>query len=354
MQCSAAPPEGVTFTSVAFLTPDAYSEDTNAPFSATLTVGPAAVGSYQVSYLARDTASNTWWGTQTLSVTPLASLNYLEIEPRRFTFNRLGQQEQIAVSGVYFDRPRDVTDPSTGTTYASADTNVVSVTTDGVMTARCGGATHISVSNGAKTAFVEVVVELLAAPDLALSQTVSASSVMAGAPVTFTLRVTNTGPETAMAAYLSDLLPADAQFLSATVRQGIWSSTNGLFAVELGALAPTATATATVTLAFSNSGTQLNTAIVSCLGLDANDSDNLATASVSVIPPLGLNILSDGAEVVLTWPTNANGYLLENTTNLAASSPWELLSSNAPAIGNQHRFTVPPTNTSQYFRLRKP
>jgi uncharacterized repeat protein (TIGR01451 family) len=350
---SVSEPPGTNFVSATLIARDATITDTNAPFDFALAIPTDAVGDYPVSYLATDTASNLWSGTQTLSVTPLASLNYLEAVPRRFAFNRLGDREQIVVTGVYFDRPRNVTDPSAGTTYSSADTNVVSVTTNGVMTANGAGATQITISNRGKNAYVDVVVSPSPAPDLALGQSASSSSAGVGATVTFTLRVTNVGPQTATAVYLADSLPADAQFQSATASQGVWSFANGLFAVELGVLLPGSTVTVTVSVALTNNGTYLCTATVSSAGLDVNSSDNLAFATVNVTIPPVLNLHFDSANVVLTWPTSAIGYQLEDTTNLMSPVTWNLTSTNPPSSGGEYQFSAPPTNAARYFRLHQ-
>lgn len=354
VSASVSEPPGTNFISATLITHDATITDTNAPFDFSLAIPADAVGDYPVSYLATDTASNLWWGTQTLSVTPLASLNYLEAAPRRFAFNRLDDREQIVVTGVYFDRPRNVTAPSTGTTYSSADTNMVSVNTNGVMIANGAGATQITISKSGKNAFVDVVVSPSPAPDLALGQTASVSSADVGAPVTFTLGVTNVGPQTAMAGYLADALPVDVQFQSATTSQGAWSFTNGLFSVELGTLAPGSNATATVSVAFTNGGTHLSRATVSATGLDVNSSDNLAAATVNITIPLVLNLRFDGTNVLLTWPTTAAGYQLEDTTNLVSPGTWNLTSTNPPSTGGEYQFSVPPTNAARYFRLHHP
>ena len=351
---SVSEPSGTSFSSVLLLTRDVAMTDTNAPFDFTFTVPASAVGDYPVSYFATDTASNLWWGTQMLSVTPFASLNYLAAGPRRFIFNHLGDQEQIVAIGVYYDIARDVTDPSTGTTYSSADTNIVFVETNGVMTARGNGETQITVSFGGQTAYVNAVVNAVPVPDLALGETVSATNVPAGAAVTFTLRVTNVGPQTATGVYLAHTLPADAQFQSATLSQGAWSFTNGTFAAGLEALAPGSNALATVTVSFANGGPHVGTATVSSLGLDANDADNEAAATVNVTVLPMLTIQLSGTKVILSWPTNASGFELERTLDLSSPSTWNAAATNPPAIGDHFEISLLPTNAATYFRLRHP
>jgi hypothetical protein len=68
-----------------------------------------------------------------------------------------------------------------------------------------------------------------------------------------------------------------------------------------------------------------------------------------LIPPT-LNIASLPASVVLSWPTNAIGYLLESTTNLNFPATW--IPGAAPAIvGTQYAVTNAITHGDQFFRL---
>ena len=68
------------------------------------------------------------------------------------------------------------------------------------------------------------------------------------------------------------------------------------------------------------------------------------------VPPL-LTLIRRGANVILTWPTNAAGYTLQSTTNLVSPAVW---STNSPApvvIAGQNTVTNPITGPQQFFRL---
>jgi hypothetical protein len=74
------------------------------------------------------------------------------------------------------------------------------------------------------------------------------------------------------------------------------------------------------------------------------------------LPAPQLTIVSFGANVVLTWPTNVagfdySGYTLQSTTNLGLSAVWTN-NSPAPAVVNgQNTVTKPISGTEQFFRL---
>ena len=67
-------------------------------------------------------------------------------------------------------------------------------------------------------------------------------------------------------------------------------------------------------------------------------------------PPL-LTLIPYGANVILTWPTNAVGFTLQSTTNLVTPAVW---STNSPApviIGGQNVITNPMSGPRQFYRL---
>ncbi len=67
-------------------------------------------------------------------------------------------------------------------------------------------------------------------------------------------------------------------------------------------------------------------------------------------PPL-LTLIPYGANVILTWPTNAVGFTLQSTTNLVSPAVW---STNSPApvvIGGQNVIINPITGAQKFYRL---
>jgi uncharacterized repeat protein (TIGR03803 family) len=72
--------------------------------------------------------------------------------------------------------------------------------------------------------------------------------------------------------------------------------------------------------------------------------------SLPVAPPQ-LTIFPAGANVLLTWPTNASGFSLQSSTSLGSSAIW---ASNLPtpvAVNGQFTVTNPISGTQQFFRL---
>lgn len=70
-----------------------------------------------------------------------------------------------------------------------------------------------------------------------------------------------------------------------------------------------------------------------------------------VAPPPQISIIPYGSNVILAWPTNAVGFILQSTTNLTPPVVW---STNSPApvlIGNQFEVFTPSSGTQKFYRL---
>ena len=79
----------------------------------------------------------------------------------------------------------------------------------------------------------------------------------------------------------------------------------------------------------------------------------MAQASTTVITsPLSITFALAGQQVVLFWPTNAGGYVLQTTTNLVTQSNWNVVTNTPSIMGSSDSVTLPITNTSQFFRLQ--
>lgn len=119
--------------------------------------------------------------------------------------------------------------------------------------------------------------------DLSVAQSASPNPVDAGAPLTYTITVTNGGPGAASAVVLSDSLPGAVSFVSATPTQGSCSHSAGVVTCVMGALANGASATVAVVVTPTTPGVTLsNTVTVSGAESDTNSGNNAATSSVTV------------------------------------------------------------------------
>ncbi|HLI58121.1 MAG TPA: DUF11 domain-containing protein [Solirubrobacteraceae bacterium] len=123
-------------------------------------------------------------------------------------------------------------------------------------------------------------VQPLPGADLALVKTAAPTSVTAGGQVTYTLLVTNNGPDDASGVTVTDPLPAGETLVSATPSQGSCSGTS----CQLGTIADGGQAQILVTVDVSTSvsGTVTNTASVAASTPDPNQANNTSSATVTV------------------------------------------------------------------------
>jgi uncharacterized repeat protein (TIGR01451 family) len=128
------------------------------------------------------------------------------------------------------------------------------------------------------------------AADLSLTQVASSDTVSAGTAISYILRVGNQGPWTASGILVSNPLPANSIFLSATSSQGSCLFTNGALLCSLGTLANEATATVTLNLKSTATGAITNVAIVSGNEGDSDPANNSTTLTTTVVPLSGLSV----------------------------------------------------------------
>jgi len=100
--------------------------------------------------------------------------------------------------------------------------------------------------------------------------------------VTFTITVTNGGPNVANSVTVTDTLPANMTFVSATPSQGTCSGTSTV-TCSVGTMASGATATITIIAHTASVGPATNTATVSSTSSDPNPANNTAVLTLAIV-----------------------------------------------------------------------
>ena len=155
-------------------------------------------------------------------------------------------------------------------------------------TGRIVVAGHSSAGNGLNSFdFAVARYQSNSSADVSVAIADSPDPVVAGSPITYTLTVSNTGPDAAQSVIVTDMLPASVSFVSCSATAGgVCGGGGNNQTVSFGSLAPGANATITLQAA-SNLGTAdgasiVNTATVSSVTPDPNLSNNSATATTTV------------------------------------------------------------------------
>lgn len=124
-----------------------------------------------------------------------------------------------------------------------------------------------------------------AGADLRLSAQLPPIPVVASNRLTFTLTVTNQGSATAKNVVLTQTLPGNSTFLSATNTAGTNSTSSGGLVAALSAIPAGGSASVTVNLQTLQPGLLSFVASVTSDSLDANLADNVTNLDVSVVRP---------------------------------------------------------------------
>jgi hypothetical protein len=81
----------------------------------------------------------------------------------------------------------------------------------------------------------------------------------------------------------------------------------------------------------------------------ADNSGTGTVFSLSLLPQLA--IMPSGANLILSWTTNAIGFTLQSTTNLGPSAIWTTNSPAPVVVNGLNTVTNPIVGTQQFFRL---
>jgi uncharacterized repeat protein (TIGR01451 family) len=119
--------------------------------------------------------------------------------------------------------------------------------------------------------------------DLSITKTDSPDPVAQGNNLTYTITVTNNGPNEATGVSLNDNLPSssDIDFVSVSTTKGTCQHSGNAVTCDLGTVANGANAIVTIVVKTKKSGTLSNTATVSSAD-DTNGANNSATAATTV------------------------------------------------------------------------
>ncbi len=129
--------------------------------------------------------------------------------------------------------------------------------------------------------------------DLAVTKSASSNPANAGAPLTYTINISNTGSITATGVTISDPLPSKVTYQSATASQGTCMESGGLVTCNLGDMLGSSTAVVTITTSVNlfATGTMTNTATASGLFVEENVDNNQGSIAVPIRPPNFLPII---------------------------------------------------------------
>jgi uncharacterized repeat protein (TIGR01451 family) len=191
--------------------------------------------------------------------------------------------------------------------------------------------------------------------DLGIQQFVSAALVPVGSNVTYSLLITNQGPSVANNVRVSDLLPEQATYLSASASQGTWTSPTGAVQFAIGTIPVGGFVTAQVTVHAIAAGTLLNRAQVFSTAADPDPTDNISeaqTVALSGNEP-SPSAMRSGQGVSVSWPVDSQDFVLEQNATLSPGSPWKPVPRTPQIQNGRATVDVAPAAPRNFFRLRR-
>jgi len=136
--------------------------------------------------------------------------------------------------------------------------------------------------------------------DLAITKSGSPNPVLQNQTLTYTLTVTNNGPQTATGVVAEDTLPAQVTYVSSSSSQGTCSATAGIVTCNIGTMLSSAMVTITITATATTPSQALNTAVVNSATPDPLLSNNTATVTTLIEYP---NAVRTGSFVAAQMPS---------------------------------------------------
>lgn len=218
------------------------------------------------------------------------------------------------------------------------------------------GTGPITVSTPWGTSMTAGVFTAVRSADLQLTMTGPASPLPLGGNLTYLTTITNLGPSEATGIVLTNLLPAPAHFVSATVTQGAFTRQGSTLIYNTGNLRLGAAAALTVVVTPTRTGTFTNQIAAAGAEFDPDLANNVRLAATAVIPgptTLAIERLSDG-RLSVSWPAAATNYFLQAREQFAPASSWQRLTNSPAIVGDRKILFLPRASESRFFRLGNP
>ena len=145
-----------------------------------------------------------------------------------------------------------------------------------------GDQTDPDISNNSAAAQIEASEVQL--PDLVLTKTDIQDPITLGGEITYVISIANQGLGEATGVTLTDSLPSETNFVSASATQGTCSDAGGVVTCQLGLLNAGQSATSTIVVIAVATGVKSNTATATNNETDLNDTDNSDSEDTAVNP----------------------------------------------------------------------
>jgi uncharacterized repeat protein (TIGR01451 family) len=190
-------------------------------------------------------------------------------------------------------------------------------------------ATATNTPEAETSAFAQDIVVTALVANLSLSKTTTSTTVTTGQTISYTITVTNNGPDSATGVTITDNLPGNTSFVSATPTQGSCSGSTTV-TCSIGTLANGASATVTLQVQASSLGSAVNSASATGNESDPDGANATASAVTVVGPTANLSLTKTTAATTVTVGQSI-GYTITVTNNGPGTATGVTITDTIPA-----------------------
>jgi hypothetical protein len=248
-----------------------------------------------------------------------AGLFYVAPTVTSFTPNHGVPGTRVMITGTSFTNASAVS--FNGTPAASFivtnNTTLSAVVSDDTTT----GKITVTAPGGSGSSAADFTID---SADVGVSITDTPDPVFIGSNLVYTVRITNSGPVTALNVTLTETLPGSVTLKSSATSQGSLNTNNNPVIGSLGSINANSTALVTLTVIPHASGTIVDTASVTTDSQDPNSANNSSSINTTVwpLPFLSITNLMSNDLLRVSWPAPLSGFTLQFATNLSPNIFW--------------------------------
>jgi uncharacterized repeat protein (TIGR01451 family) len=171
-------------------------------------------------------------------------------------------------------------------------------------------------------------------------------------PLAYVVNVYNLGPSAATNVVMSNTLPAQVSFVSASATQGSCTATQRTVTCALGNLPKNSRATVTISVSPPTVEGSL-TNVASAFAASPTDpalANNTGRFVSRVSLLTAVSIKRAGTNVIVSWPTSTGASTLQSLETFSPGAVWTAVTNVPAVIAGQNVVTQRVSNTSRFYR----